>query len=194
MLEWGYSAAEIAAVFDGGGDESVQARVRIAMRVLGETLAQGVIDSWTRPMGGGDPARLKASAWELDDFNLRFATSGCDPQRLFDSDVPPTHWIFLDLEMWNTFIEKVTGFTPSRVVPARPSPPASALAAVSPSSREGNEDRLIRLDEVKRRTGLSRSTIYRRMENGLFPRTVPMTGSVAAWREHEVDDWVADPR
>lgn len=51
--------------------------------------------------------------------------------------------------------------------------------------------RLIRLAEVKFRTGLSRSTIYRRMEEGTFPRSRSLGGSIVAWAEHEIDHWIA---
>lgn len=46
---------------------------------------------------------------------------------------------------------------------------------------------LIRLPEVKARTGLSRSSIYAAMQRGEFPQTVPLGRRAVAWIESEVD-------
>ncbi len=50
---------------------------------------------------------------------------------------------------------------------------------------------LERLPEVKRRTGLSRSEIYRRIAAGDFPKPVKLGERASAWAEHEVSDWIA---
>jgi prophage regulatory protein len=52
--------------------------------------------------------------------------------------------------------------------------------------------RLIRLPEVQHRVGLGRSTIYRWMSEGKFPKPVQLGGYAVAWAEDEVDAWVAD--
>ena len=52
------------------------------------------------------------------------------------------------------------------------------------------DDRLLRLEEVKRITGLSRSSIYRKMEEGTFPRSVRVTSSSVRWRRSDIDDWM----
>ena len=51
--------------------------------------------------------------------------------------------------------------------------------------------RLIRLKEVKVRTGLSTATIYRRMKAGTFPKSHSLGGSIVAWSQGEVDAWIA---
>lgn len=51
--------------------------------------------------------------------------------------------------------------------------------------------RLIRIKEVKFRTGLSVPTIYRRMTVGTFPKSHSLGGSIVAWSEREVEDWIA---
>ncbi|HEJ3062532.1 TPA: AlpA family phage regulatory protein [Pseudomonas aeruginosa] len=56
-------------------------------------------------------------------------------------------------------------------------------------------DVLIRLPEVLRMSGLSRATIYRRMEDGSFPKQVPLSASDArgapvAWSLAEVSAWI----
>lgn len=52
--------------------------------------------------------------------------------------------------------------------------------------------RLVRLPEVLHRTGLSRSTVYRRMELGQFPKPYPLSSRIVAWAEIEIDQWIAD--
>ncbi|ETI63963.1 DNA-binding protein [Sphingobium sp. C100] len=56
-----------------------------------------------------------------------------------------------------------------------------------------NTDRIIRLKTVLDRTGLSRSTIYRKIAEGTFPRQVPISIHGAGWHESAVNRWVADP-
>ena len=52
--------------------------------------------------------------------------------------------------------------------------------------------RVLRLPEVMARTGLSRSTIYVRLEQGLFPRPVSLGGRAVGWIESEVDEWIRE--
>lgn len=54
-------------------------------------------------------------------------------------------------------------------------------------------DALLRLPEVKARCGLSRSTIYDRMAEGRFPKTVSLGVNSVAWRESELAEWMRAP-
>ena len=54
-------------------------------------------------------------------------------------------------------------------------------------------DRIIRLDTVRDRTGLSRSTIYRKIAEGTFPPQIKISVNGAGWRESDIDPWVANP-
>lgn len=54
-------------------------------------------------------------------------------------------------------------------------------------------DRIIRLKTVLARTGLSRSTIYRKIAEGTFPAQIKISVNGAGWRETDVNGWVADP-
>jgi prophage regulatory protein len=51
--------------------------------------------------------------------------------------------------------------------------------------------RLIRLPEVRRRVGLGRSTIYRWMAEGKFPKPVQLGGYSVAWAEDEIESWIS---
>ncbi|WP_298671215.1 AlpA family transcriptional regulator [uncultured Sphingomonas sp.] len=55
------------------------------------------------------------------------------------------------------------------------------------------DDRLIRLPEVLLRTGLSRTTIWRRAGRGTFPAAIRIGENAAAWYESELLAWMADP-
>lgn len=49
-----------------------------------------------------------------------------------------------------------------------------------------NTDRLLRIGEVKRRTGLSNSTIYANIKKGIFPKPQKPSPGVSAWKESEI--------
>ena len=62
------------------------------------------------------------------------------------------------------------------------------------------QKRFIRLSEVLSRTGYGRTSIYRKMEEGSFPRSVKLGGPLedpeafdcraVAWIEDEVEQWI----
>jgi prophage regulatory protein len=52
-------------------------------------------------------------------------------------------------------------------------------------------ERLLRIDDVCFMTGLGRSTIYSKVKAGDFPSAVQLHGTSVAWRETEVDAWIA---
>ena len=66
--------------------------------------------------------------------------------------------------------------------------------------KQSPQKRLIRLPEVLSRTGYGRTTIYRKMEDGSFPRSVKLEGppiapeafdsKAVAWIEDEVEQWI----
>lgn len=56
-----------------------------------------------------------------------------------------------------------------------------------------NTDRIIRLKTVLDQTGLTRSTLYRKIDEGTFPRQIPISARGTGWRESEVRRWIADP-
>ncbi|MDH0362817.1 helix-turn-helix transcriptional regulator [Comamonas aquatica] len=53
-------------------------------------------------------------------------------------------------------------------------------------------DRLIRLEAVIEITGCKKSTIYRLMKEGKFPRNVNVAGRLSAWPESAVYGWVQE--
>jgi prophage regulatory protein len=53
-------------------------------------------------------------------------------------------------------------------------------------------ERLIRIDEVKRLTGISTATLYRKISAKEFPRPVHLGLAARAWPLSEVQSWIAD--
>ena len=52
--------------------------------------------------------------------------------------------------------------------------------------------RLIRLPEVKKMTGLSKSAIYQRIADGRFPTQVRLGVRAVAWSEAAVEQWITN--
>lgn len=52
-------------------------------------------------------------------------------------------------------------------------------------------ERLIRLPEVMARTGIKRSTVYKYMDDGRFPKSIKQSPRVAVWKESEIDAYIA---
>lgn len=49
---------------------------------------------------------------------------------------------------------------------------------------------ILRLPEVLARTGLSRSTLYRRVDEGTFPAPISLGIRAVGWPESEVQSWI----
>lgn len=49
---------------------------------------------------------------------------------------------------------------------------------------------ILRLPEVKKNTGLSRSTIYLRISEGTFPKPVSLGGRAVGWLQAEIQEWL----
>ncbi len=54
-------------------------------------------------------------------------------------------------------------------------------------------DKIIRLKTVLARTGLSRSTMYRKIDEGTFPAQVKISIHGVGWRESAINRWIDDP-
>lgn len=54
------------------------------------------------------------------------------------------------------------------------------------------QNRMLRLPEVVRATGLGRSTLYAKMSRGEFPEPVRLGVRAVAWPEAVVAEWLAN--
>lgn len=52
--------------------------------------------------------------------------------------------------------------------------------------------RIIRLKEVLDTTGLARSTVYKFVSEGTFPKPVSLGDRCVGWVESEVQSWILD--
>jgi prophage regulatory protein len=55
-----------------------------------------------------------------------------------------------------------------------------------------NPDRVVRIKTVLDRTGLSRSTLYRKIQEGSFPRQAKLGVHGAGWSEAAINQWIAN--
>lgn len=54
-------------------------------------------------------------------------------------------------------------------------------------------DRILRIKTVLQRTGLSPSTMYRKMHDDTFPAAIKISTRCAGWRESDVTAWLRNP-
>lgn len=54
------------------------------------------------------------------------------------------------------------------------------------------QETLLRLTDVIKRTGLSRSSIYLSISQGSFPASINLGARSVAWIESEIDQWIQD--
>ncbi len=57
-----------------------------------------------------------------------------------------------------------------------------------------NQEKLsiLRRKQVEKRTGLSRSTIYLRIQEGTFPRPINLGARAVGWLENEIEAWLVE--
>ena len=60
-----------------------------------------------------------------------------------------------------------------------------------PETPVARHERLLRIRQVQDRVPLGRATIYKRMAAGTFPKPVALGGGIVAWRESEIESWIA---
>ena len=64
---------------------------------------------------------------------------------------------------------------------------------IAKTPKDRRTDSFLRIADVKRRTGLSVATIYRRCDLGTFPKKQQLGPKAVAWYESDIGDFVADP-
>ena len=55
------------------------------------------------------------------------------------------------------------------------------------------QESFLRLPAVLKRTSLSRSTLYRKIQQGTFPCQIKISERCAGWRQSDIDDWTHNP-
>jgi len=54
-------------------------------------------------------------------------------------------------------------------------------------------DRKLRINAVFHKTGLNRSTLYRKVQAGTFPRQIRISARCIGWREFGIVAWIHNP-
>jgi len=49
---------------------------------------------------------------------------------------------------------------------------------------------ILRLQQTKTQTGLSRSSIYQRIAEGTFPKQINLGGRAVGWLEEDIQTWI----
>lgn len=55
-----------------------------------------------------------------------------------------------------------------------------------------NPNRILRLREVIQTVGLGRSSVYRLIHKGMFPRPIKLSERAVGWNAGAVSDWLAE--
>ena len=53
------------------------------------------------------------------------------------------------------------------------------------------EQMILRRREVEQQTQLSKSTLYRKVNSGTFPRPIKLGERAVGWRRKDIEDWFA---
>ena len=77
---------------------------------------------------------------------------------------------------------------PEQATPGATTQPHDGPATVTPPK----PGKLIRLTDVEKRTCLKKSSIYAGGKAGTFPLPVRLSARAVAWRESDIDRWIAD--
>lgn len=54
-------------------------------------------------------------------------------------------------------------------------------------------ERILRIKEVMARTGLKRTTLYAKINQGTFPRQLRISERCSGWRQSEIEEWLRNP-
>ena len=54
-------------------------------------------------------------------------------------------------------------------------------------------NRFLRLNAVLDKTGLSRATLYRKVQDGTFPKQITIGARCVAWLESDIEEWMNNP-
>ena len=58
--------------------------------------------------------------------------------------------------------------------------------------RQTTAPRFLRLPEVLNLVGVTRSTLYRWMDAGTFPKQIPIGPRLVVWVESDIQKWIAE--
>tara|TARA_B100001250_G_C19044506_1_gene463135 strand:- start:72 stop:305 length:234 start_codon:yes stop_codon:yes gene_type:complete len=51
-------------------------------------------------------------------------------------------------------------------------------------------ERFLRMPEIVQTTGLCKATIYNKINDGSFPKQIPIGSNIVVWLESEIKEWM----
>jgi predicted DNA-binding transcriptional regulator AlpA len=213
----GFPSYELPEIFADDEDEGENDAARDLVRLNAEhatwMFVARRIDTFARPIVGGEPEAVPADYWELDDPLPRFATGAFNLERWFDALAEPTHRIFVDNRQFDEWLASLQPLGPltnrqieeivdpqlraGRAVARRKTADRAPADAGSENHMEalltpsGVGPVLLSVEEVSALIGRSRSTIYQDEKNGTFPQRIKL-GSSTRWKKAEVLAWIEE--
>lgn len=204
---WGAEAGDIYRTFveyqDDDGEEGASiCALTLVRKMMTEAFLTGSITTFARPLKGGIPEQIPPSLWEIDDPVQRFSTGCFNLPEWANPDAELTHRIFVDQKELKRHIDDLyTQDEVSRLVDgkrvARDNPRTqsqtdeqSQAETTVLEAQSQTETHIIRLPAVQKLTGISRTTIYQKMNQGCFPEKVKLGPRGSGWFEHEVIAWM----
>lgn len=211
----GHELPEImTAPSDDGETDVARGMVELQGEWLVDAFINGTVDTFIRPIGGGEVVKLQPDKWEIDEPLSRFAIGAINLEQWTKSGAEPTHRIFVDAKQylnWMRGLQRPEDITeeqlekivdPSHVPPNRsesdPSGEFSSSARdkltgadASSAIPPGVGPRLLGIKQIEDKVGLKKSTIYNRVKDKTFPDWL-VIGGRSLWREDEIDQWIAN--
>jgi len=87
--------------------------------------------------------------------------------------LPSDHVEFFGYQLLEYLLQQVTNSVQSKQIP-----------------QNQPKEKILRIEEVTKMVGLSRSTIWRMETKGTFPARVPLGTRSVGWRSIEIEEWI----
>lgn len=196
---------------DCGENEACRDLIRFDAEFMGLQFLTAKLDSYARPIHGGDVTKLDASRWEIDDPLQRFATGVFSMRDWADPAAAPTHRLFVSTSQFNLWLAGQRPLGPLTaqefevvVDPRRKAQGlsmsnggvATSAASVEPCPKPidcaTELPELLDIAAVMKLTTLGKSTIHARKKIGSFPQSFDLGGNTKRWFKAEVLEWIAE--
>lgn len=217
----GFPSHQLSEIFsaplDDGENDAARDLVRHDAEHMTRMFVNGRIDTFARPLGGGDVVGIPPTVWEIDDPLPRFATGALNLDLWPEPGTSPTHHIFVDRHQFDEWLAalKPLGLLTNRQIDEIVDPQLRAQRAVAERSLNSEDLQsvelgsaearnnqaaadppgvgplLLSVDQVSHLIGRSTSTIYADVKKGAFPEGIKL-GSSTRWRKTEVLAWVEE--